>query len=110
MATYCLEKVDLKNIPEGFLFVVDVAHVTLQIGRDGEGSVTVFALVRLLTRVRAQVARQIGRARKDFATEFARIAITARFRYDSTASTATTCCSAGAARSSRRSRYSAARC
>ena len=54
---------------------MNVAHVPLQVGRDGERAVAVFAFVRLLARVGPQVARQIGRSRKDFAAKFARIPI-----------------------------------
>ena len=60
---------------EGFLLVVDVAHVALQVGRDGEGTLAVFALVGLFPGVRAQVARQVGRAGEDLAAEFAGVAL-----------------------------------
>jgi len=43
--------------PEGFFFVVDVADVPLQVRGNGEGSVAVFALVRLFARMRPQVSR-----------------------------------------------------
>ena len=49
---------------EGAFLVVDVAHVTLEIGGYGEGPLAVLAAVWLLARVRAQVASQVGRARK----------------------------------------------
>ena len=49
--------------------------MSLQIGRDGEGAVAILALVRLLARVRPQVAGQIGRAREDLSAKFARIAV-----------------------------------
>ena len=58
---------------------MDVADVPLQIRWDGEGSIAVLALVRLLARVRPQVSRQISRAREHLPAELARIAIP-RFR------------------------------
>ena len=63
------------QIPEGFLLVVDIADMSLQIGRDGEGAVAVLALVRLLARVRPQMAGQVGRAREDLSAKLARIAV-----------------------------------
>ena len=45
---------------EGLLLVVDVPHVPLEVGRDGEGPLAVLALVRLLPGVRPQVAGEIG--------------------------------------------------
>ena len=62
------------QIPEGFLLVVDIADMSLQIGRDGEGAVAVLALVRLLAGVRSKVAGQVGRSGKDFAAKLAAIA------------------------------------
>ena len=44
---------------EGFLFVVDVANVSLQVTRDGERSFAVLAFVRLLSGVSAKVPRKI---------------------------------------------------
>ena len=61
--------------PEGLLLLVDVADVTLQVGRDTEGAFAVLALVRLFARVRAQVARQVGRAREDLATKLTSILV-----------------------------------
>ena len=63
------------QIPEWFLLVVDIADMSLQIGRDGEGAVAVLALVRLLARVRPQMAGQVGRAREDLSAKLARIAV-----------------------------------
>lgn len=45
---------------EGPLALVDVAHVALQVRRDGERTLAVLATVRLLAGVRAQVTRQVG--------------------------------------------------
>lgn len=58
---------------ERFLLVVDVAHVSLQIGRYAERTFAIVALVRLFARVRAEVASQVGAAREHFLTELARI-------------------------------------
>ena len=60
---------------ERLLFIVDIAHMALQIGGDGERSLAVLALVWLLARVCAQVARQVGRAGEHFAAEFACVAV-----------------------------------
>ena len=45
---------------ERLLLVVDVPHVALQVGRDGEGALAVLALVRLLPGVGAEVSGQVG--------------------------------------------------
>jgi len=52
---------------------VDVPDMPLQIGGDGEGSFTVLALVRLLTRVGSQVTSQVCRTGKYFAAVFAAV-------------------------------------
>lgn len=64
-----------QRTPERFLLVVNIANVPLQIRRDGEGAIAVFALVRLFARVRPQMAGQVSRTREDLAAEFARIAV-----------------------------------
>ena len=56
-----------------FFFVVNVPDVSLQIRRNGKRPFAIFALVRLLSRVRSQVSRQIGRSRKNFSAKFARV-------------------------------------
>ena len=53
---------------------MDVPHVPLEVGRDGEGPLAVLALVRLLPGVRPQVAGEIGRPGKRLSTELARVA------------------------------------
>lgn len=60
---------------EGSLFIVNVTDVPLQITRDAERTLAIFALVRLFAGVRAHVTRQICRSRKHFATIFACVAI-----------------------------------
>lgn len=64
-----------QRTPERFLLVVNIANVPLQIRRDGEGAIAVFALVRLFARVSPQMAGQVSRTREDLAAEFARIAV-----------------------------------
>ena len=48
--------------------VVNVSHVSLQVGGYREASVTVFAGVRLFPRVRPEMSRQVGRPGKCLAT------------------------------------------
>ena len=57
----------------GLLLVVDVADVTLQVGRDGEGALAEVALVRLLPRVRPQVSREVGRPREGLSAVLAAV-------------------------------------
>ncbi len=64
------------GLPERFLLVVNIANVSLQVGRDGEGAIAIFAFVRLFPCVSPQVASQVGRAREDLAAELARVAVT----------------------------------
>lgn len=54
---------------EGLLLVVDVPDMSLQVGGDGEGPVTVLALVRLLPRVGPEVPGQVSRPRERLAAE-----------------------------------------
>ena len=49
----------------------------LQVGRDGEGSLAVLALVRLLPGVRPEVAGQVGRPGEGFAAKLARVSVAA---------------------------------
>lgn len=60
---------------EGFLLIVDVSYVTLQIAGDAETSLAVFTFVRLFTGVRPQMSRQVRRTREHLAAELAGISI-----------------------------------
>lgn len=58
-----------------FLFVVNITDMPLQIARNAERTFAIFALVWLLTGVRAQMPGQICRPWKYFGAKFARITI-----------------------------------
>jgi len=60
------------------LLVVDVPHVALKVGGDGEAALTELALVWLLACVRPQVSGQVGRAGEGLATVLAAVALLGR--------------------------------
>ena len=60
------------------LLVVDVPHVSLKVGGDGETALTELALVWLLACVRPQVSGQVGRAGEGLATVLAAVALLGR--------------------------------
>lgn len=57
------------------LLVMNVPDVPLQVRGNAEGPLAVFALVRLLARVRPEMARQVGRPREDLPAELTRVTI-----------------------------------
>lgn len=65
---------------ERTLAVVDVAHVTLQVGRYAETPSAVLAAIRLFAGVRAQVSGEVGRARESLAAVAARVSVGVRRR------------------------------
>ena len=67
-----------ERAPEGLFLVVDVPHVTLEIGGDGETSLAIFTFVGLFSGVRAQVSSEIGGAGKHLPTKLARVLVLGR--------------------------------
>ena len=62
----------------GFLLVVYIPHVSLQIARYTKCSVAVLAHVRLLASVSPKMSSQVSRAREDFVTELTHVLLFAR--------------------------------
>lgn len=62
---------------EGFLLVVNVTDVALEIGGYTERTIAIFARVRLLPGVRSEMPSQVCRSGKELATEFAGVTILA---------------------------------
>lgn len=65
-----------QRAPEGLLLVVNVADVSLEIGRDAEAASTVLTPVWLLPGMRSQVARQISGTREHLAAVATRVPVT----------------------------------